>query len=135
MLFFTSKPYEHRCKPIVSYVGTGLDIRIQSCKKACPVAQRQHFRLRCHWQAHVLRIIKEPALDVVCGSHFELQLDFGNPRPVWSTQQVPVEPGVHNESLCQTKQQQKSKLCPRHVVTHRPPFRSHHLPLLSRWKF
>lgn len=59
------------------------------------MAQRQYFRLRCHWQTHVLRIIKEPELDVVCGSHLELQVDFGNPRPVWSTQQVPVEPEVH----------------------------------------
>lgn len=77
------------------------DIQTQSCKKACPVAQRQHFRLRCHGQARVLRIIKEPELGVVCGSHLELQVDSGNPRPGWSTQQVPVDSEAHSESLCQ----------------------------------
>lgn len=74
------------------------------------MAQRQHFRLRCHWQTHVLRIIKEPELDVVCGSHLELQVDFGNPRPVWSTQQVLVEPEIHSEHLCQTKQNNSKNL-------------------------
>lgn len=104
LFFFTFKPSEHRCKPIASYVDIGPDIQIQPCKKVYSMAQRQHFRLRCHWQTHVLRIIKEPELDVVFGSHLELQVDFGNPRPVWSTQQVPVEPEIHSERLCQTKQ-------------------------------
>lgn len=110
LFFFTFKPSEHRCKQITSYVGIGPDIQIQPCKKVCSMAQRQHFRLRCHWHTHVLRIIKEPELDVVCGSHLELQVDFGNPRPVWSTQQVPVVPEIHSEGLCQTKQNNSKNL-------------------------